>query len=205
MREAQQELANHKNGCFQSWVEHLGISYQTGYDLITIYQNAGTDIIKLFDNKKLNQTVAVMLLRSPELVIDKAVAKAESGEKVTVADVKNWKAELETERQARAAAERIKLRLKRTVEDIIEIGRELTTVKAELPHGQFLPWIAAEFEMSEDTAARKRAAFEFQTPNKKPLARAKGYDLMQSDALPSAPAAEPITPATGAIGNEICN
>ena len=53
---------------------------------------------------------------------------------------------------ARAAAERIKLRLKRTVEDIIEIGRELTAVKDELPHGQFLPWIAAEFEMSERTA-----------------------------------------------------
>lgn len=44
---------------------------------------------------------------------------------------------------ARAAAERIKLRLKRTVEDIIEIGRELKAVKDELPHGQFLPWIAA--------------------------------------------------------------
>lgn len=54
--------------------------------------------------------------------------------------------------KSRAAAERIKLRLKRTVEDIIEIGRELTAIKAELPHGQFLPWIAAEFEMSERTA-----------------------------------------------------
>jgi hypothetical protein len=53
---------------------------------------------------------------------------------------------------ARAAAERIKLRLKRTVEDIIEIGRELTAVKEDLPHGQFLPWIAAEFEMSDQTA-----------------------------------------------------
>ena len=53
---------------------------------------------------------------------------------------------------ARTAAERIRLRLKRTVEDIIEIGRELTEVKAELPHGQFLPWIEAEFEMSERTA-----------------------------------------------------
>ena len=51
-----------------------------------------------------------------------------------------------------AVTERIKLRLKRTVEDIIEIGRELTAVKTELPHGQFLPWIAAEFEMSERTA-----------------------------------------------------
>ncbi len=53
---------------------------------------------------------------------------------------------------ARAAAERIKLRLKRTVEDIIEIGRELTAVKDQLPHGQFLPWVAAEFEMSQWTA-----------------------------------------------------
>lgn len=55
---------------------------------------------------------------------------------------------------ARAAAERIKLRLKRTVEDIIEIGRELTAVKADLPHGHFLPWIAAEFEMSHVTATQ---------------------------------------------------
>ena len=54
--------------------------------------------------------------------------------------------------KAQLAANSIKLRLKRTVEDIIEIGRELTAVKDELPHGQFLPWIEAEFEMSERTA-----------------------------------------------------
>lgn len=53
---------------------------------------------------------------------------------------------------ARTAAERIKLRLKRTVEDIIEIGRELMEVKAALPHGKFLPWIAGEFEMTAWTA-----------------------------------------------------
>jgi len=28
----------------------------------------------------------------------------------------------------------------------------LTEVKAGLPHGQFLPWIAAEFEMSDQSA-----------------------------------------------------
>lgn len=61
---------------------------------------------------------------------------------------------------ARAAAERIKLRLKRTVEDIIEIGRELTAVKDELPHGQFLPWIAAEFEMSRQTADNFTSVYE---------------------------------------------
>lgn len=61
---------------------------------------------------------------------------------------------------ARAAAERIKLRLKRTVEDVIEIGRELTAVKEELPHGQFLPWIAAEFEMSKETAQNFTSVYE---------------------------------------------
>jgi len=54
--------------------------------------------------------------------------------------------------KAQTAASNIKLLLKRTSEDIIEIGRELTAVKDQLPHGQFLPWIAAEFEMSERTA-----------------------------------------------------
>ena len=45
---------------------------------------------------------------TPDTVIDKAIAKAESGEKVTIADVKDWKAleaELNTERRARLAAE----------------------------------------------------------------------------------------------------
>lgn len=59
---------------------------------------------------------------------------------------------VESATRAQIAASNIKLRLKRTVEDIIEIGRELTAVKAELPHGQFLPWIAAEFEMDQKTA-----------------------------------------------------
>ena len=62
--------------------------------------------------------------------------------------------------KSRAAAERIKLRLKRTVEDIIEIGRELTAIKAELPHGQFLPWIAAEFEMDQKTAFNFMSVYE---------------------------------------------
>lgn len=44
--------------------------------------------------------------------------------------------------------------MKRTVEDIIEIGKELTAVKDRLEHGQFLPWIKAEFEMSKSAAYR---------------------------------------------------
>ncbi|MBF0093053.1 MAG: DUF3102 domain-containing protein [Alphaproteobacteria bacterium] len=54
--------------------------------------------------------------------------------------------------EIRAAAERIRVRMKRTAEDIIEIGRDLIAVKAKLAHGQFLPWIEAEFGMGDDTA-----------------------------------------------------
>lgn len=54
--------------------------------------------------------------------------------------------------EAREAAQRIRLRLRRSAEDIIEIGRDLLAIKASLPHGSFLPWIEAEFGMSEYSA-----------------------------------------------------
>lgn len=53
---------------------------------------------------------------------------------------------------ARTAAERIKMRLRRTAEDIVEIGRELSEIKFQIGHGKFLPWIEAEFDMHENTA-----------------------------------------------------
>ncbi len=56
--------------------------------------------------------------------------------------------------EVRAAAERIRVRMKRTAEDIIAIGLDLIAVKEKLPHGAFLPWIEAEFGMSESAAGR---------------------------------------------------
>lgn len=50
-------------------------------------------------------------------------------------------------------AKRIHLRLKRTAEDIIEIGKTLNDAKALLK-GQFRAWMRSEFDLSEDTAAR---------------------------------------------------
>lgn len=50
------------------------------------------------------------------------------------------------------AAERIRARMSRTAEDIVEIGRDLIAVKKALGHGHFLKWIDAEFGMSERTA-----------------------------------------------------
>lgn len=54
----------------------------------------------------------------------------------------------------RDAAVRIKVRMARTAADIIDIGRDLISVKESVGHGNFLPWIDAEFGMTYRTAQR---------------------------------------------------
>ena len=56
--------------------------------------------------------------------------------------------------EVRAASERIKIRMKRTAEDIVAIGQDLIATKERLGHGRFGEWIAAEFDMSDMTAKR---------------------------------------------------
>lgn len=65
--------------------------------------------------------------------------------------------------EVRAAAERIRVRMKRTAEDIVAIGQDLLSVKARLPHGAFLPWISAEFGMSQQSASRFMSVAEAYT------------------------------------------
>ena len=49
---------------------------------------------------------------------------------------------------------RIKVRISRTAQDIIDIGRDLVAVKNILGHGNWLPWLEAEFGMTSMTAQR---------------------------------------------------
>ncbi len=51
-------------------------------------------------------------------------------------------------------AERIRTRMKRTVEDIIEIGRDLIAAKERIGHGGFGDWLEAEFDMSDSAATK---------------------------------------------------
>jgi hypothetical protein len=53
---------------------------------------------------------------------------------------------------ARTAAAEIKERMRRSAAMFIEIGERLAAVKASLPHGAWLPWLKAEFRMSDTTA-----------------------------------------------------
>jgi hypothetical protein len=68
--------------------------------------------------------------------------------------------EEETAEKVRASADRIRQAVKRTIEDIIEVGTELLSVKEALSHGQFIPWVRAEFGWTERTAQNFMAVAE---------------------------------------------
>lgn len=60
----------------------------------------------------------------------------------------------ETREFVRLKTDEIHGQIKRTAEGIIKIGQNLMAVKEHLRRGQFLPWLKAEFEMSEPQAQR---------------------------------------------------
>lgn len=54
--------------------------------------------------------------------------------------------------KVRSCADRIRRRIRTTMEGIIEIGMDLLKVKAVIPHGQFGAWLRAEFGWSVRSA-----------------------------------------------------
>jgi hypothetical protein len=58
-------------------------------------------------------------------------------------------------------AKQIRSLLKRTVKDVIKIGMVLTRAKDRAGHGNWLPWLDAEFGWSHDTASNFMRVFEF--------------------------------------------
>jgi hypothetical protein len=84
---------------------------------------------------------------------EETVAKQVKGELVPVVVGFNYDVlEAQVADQARNTADRIRQRLKKTLEDLIEVGNDLLAVKEALEHGQFLKWLRAEFGWSERTA-----------------------------------------------------
>ena len=79
----------------------------TAQNFMSVFDRFGKNGNFPYLNLKPSILYALAAPSTPDSVVQQAIEKAESGEKVTVADVKDWKADYE--------AERIKLRLKRTV------------------------------------------------------------------------------------------
>ncbi len=81
------------------------------------------------------------------------MAKQPKGELVPVVVGFNYDLlEATVAEKVRHCTDRIREKVKKTVQDIIEVGDELLTVKEALEHGQFGPWLKAEFGWSERTA-----------------------------------------------------
>lgn len=72
----------------------------------------------------------------------------------TAADIGLSRKDIHEARQIRDAEAADPGVTERTLNTIIEIGKDLIAVKESLPHGSFLPWIEAEFGMSDQTARR---------------------------------------------------
>lgn len=73
--------------------------------------------------------------------------------------------DIDTRSFVEARTGEIKALVKRSAQDIIEIGQKLTEVKARLGHGNFGQWLKSEFEWSQDTAQRFiNVANKFQIP-----------------------------------------
>lgn len=81
-----------------------------------------------------------------------------------------------TRESVRRAAGEIKDRLKRSSEDVVEIGRRLIEVKGTLGYGRFGEWLKAEFQWTAMSASRMMRAAEF----------AKSNNLLDAKVTPSA-------------------
>lgn len=63
--------------------------------------------------------------------------------------------------EIRASVEIIREGTRRFTSSIAAIGRELTAVKEKIPHGEWLPWLDAEFQMTDRTARNYMNAGKF--------------------------------------------
>ncbi len=96
----------------------------------------------------------------------------------------------------------IRVLIKRTTQDIVEIGRKLIYVKDKLKHGQFGEWLASEFEWSQDSASNfMRVAQQFgENPIISEFAPSALY-LLSAPSIPETARAEAI--ARAAAGESI--
>ena len=103
LKEAQSELnmRGKKGAGFQEWVEaETPYALTAAYEMMRIADRFGENDMRNSAHHFSYSVLARLSAPStPESVVEKAIEKAESGAKVTVADVKDWKAELDAATQ----------------------------------------------------------------------------------------------------------
>ncbi len=113
----------------------------------------------------------------------------------------------ETNQFVQQQTREIRLLMRRTAQDICEIGQKLIEVKKILGHGRFLDWLSAEFAWTERTAQRFMSVAEkfgsqsdmmsdldFAPSALYTLAAPSTPETARVEAMTRATAGEPITP-----------
>jgi hypothetical protein len=80
------------------------------------------------------------------------MAKRKDKQALTIVGFNYDKLEPAARDVAKASAERIKAKVKKTLQDVIEIGNDLLAVKKALEHGHFGRWLKGEFGWGERMA-----------------------------------------------------
>lgn len=104
LKEAQDKLANNKNGTFGAWTSSIGISRQTAYNYINGYEF----IVKNFDNIEAAEDLSPSLL----FVAAKKDAPQELTEQVVSGDITSLKEYKVLEEKLKAAEERAEMAVK---------------------------------------------------------------------------------------------
>jgi hypothetical protein len=92
----------------------------------------------------------------------------------------------EVEVEARADAALIKGLIARTAQEIVTIGQALIRQKSALPHGSFLPWIDAEFDMAVRTAQNfMKVAEQYGSAKWRAAAKTAMPERISADAAPA--------------------
>lgn len=89
----------------------------------------------------------------------------------------------------------IVIAMRRTVADAIEIGKLLSEKKAELDHGDFLPWIERELPFSEATAQRYMQVFRWKDKTRSVRDLSEAYHIARTAEFErriEPPKAEPV-------------
>lgn len=137
LKEAQAELnMRGKSGAgFVDWVEaETPYGRQAAYDMINIANRfSGNDF--QFIGNHFSQTVLARLAApsTPESVVDRAIEKAESGAKVTVAEVKQWK---EAAQAATQRAEEFRVESNERRKKIKELEAQVDLLESRPPEIQ---------------------------------------------------------------------
>jgi hypothetical protein len=80
--------------------------------------------------------------------------------KETMPDTALINADTDTEHFLAEKAERIRTRVRRVAQDIVEIGKDLSEARERCQHGEWLPWLKREFGWSEAAAYNYIAVYE---------------------------------------------